>query len=430
MSSYHIPAYDPGTTVQSLAVTENGIYTAQAGEAYSPVTVNVSGGSAFSAPLKDVNFIDYDGTILYSYSASDFASLSAMPSNPTHAGLTSQGWNWTLSGAQSYVATYGKLVIGQMYITTSGKTEIDIVLDDDTLTPYLAFTLNGTVKIDWGDGSSAQTIYGPTYLNLKYTQHTYSSPGSYTISIESISSGAYRFPSDSSCILFSAPGSYNRKYANCIKAIRLGLGIHQYVLQNSFICSAEYITIPSYISPSFLNFEYCPNLKAITLPNLSGIMNYFAGNTSLQFVSLSQEMIGWDTPALDSILEDCRSLKVFCGTTTEQYVVEKSFLGCWGLRHVVIPNSVTHIYSSAFESCRSLESVIIPASVENIGTRAFADCYSVLEYHILPTTPPIINSQAFANIHTDCKFYVPSDSLADYQAASGWSAYASRMIGE
>ena len=54
-----------------------------------------SGGG--SVPPNDVVFRDYDGTILYSYSASEVASLSSLPPLPTREGLTCQGWNWTLS---------------------------------------------------------------------------------------------------------------------------------------------------------------------------------------------------------------------------------------------------------------------------------------------------------------------------------------------
>lgn len=34
------------TTVEALSVTQNGTYTAPQGKAYSPVAVNVSGGSS------------------------------------------------------------------------------------------------------------------------------------------------------------------------------------------------------------------------------------------------------------------------------------------------------------------------------------------------------------------------------------------------
>lgn len=72
---------------------------------------SISGGRS-SVPSKDVNFIDYDGTVVYSYTAAEFAELTAMPDNPSHDGLTSQGWNWSLSDAQTYVAKYGKLNVG------------------------------------------------------------------------------------------------------------------------------------------------------------------------------------------------------------------------------------------------------------------------------------------------------------------------------
>ena len=77
----------------------------------------------------DVIFIDYDGTIVYSYSKGDFAKLTAMPANPVHPGLTAQGWNWTLADAKTQVATYGYLTIGQNYITTDNKTHIDITIE-------------------------------------------------------------------------------------------------------------------------------------------------------------------------------------------------------------------------------------------------------------------------------------------------------------
>lgn len=69
-------------------------------------------GSGGGSSGNDVVFYDYDGTVVQSYSANDFLALSAMPANPTHSGLTAQGWNWSLSDAKTYVQTYGKLNIG------------------------------------------------------------------------------------------------------------------------------------------------------------------------------------------------------------------------------------------------------------------------------------------------------------------------------
>ena len=60
----------------------------------------------------DVEFIDYDGDVVDSYTAAEFAELTALPPNPTHEGLIAQGWNWSLADAKSFVATYGRITIG------------------------------------------------------------------------------------------------------------------------------------------------------------------------------------------------------------------------------------------------------------------------------------------------------------------------------
>jgi hypothetical protein len=107
-----------------------------------------------------VVFYDYDGTIVTSYSASAFAQLSQLPANPTHTGLVAQGWNWSLADAKTYVAKYGKLNIGQMYITASGATEIDVVMQEGRLEPTLTICVNGTITVDWGDGTTPDTVTG------------------------------------------------------------------------------------------------------------------------------------------------------------------------------------------------------------------------------------------------------------------------------
>ena len=51
--------------------------------------------AAGEAPVdgKSVIFIDYDGFVTNSYTAAEAQALTALPSNPSHPGLISQGWN-------------------------------------------------------------------------------------------------------------------------------------------------------------------------------------------------------------------------------------------------------------------------------------------------------------------------------------------------
>ena len=42
-------------------------------------------------PMKDVNFYDYDGTVVYSYTKEEFLEMAELPANPAHARLSAQG---------------------------------------------------------------------------------------------------------------------------------------------------------------------------------------------------------------------------------------------------------------------------------------------------------------------------------------------------
>lgn len=115
---------------------------------------------------QDVNFYDYDGTLVYSYVSDDFINLSTMPSNPTHEGLTAQGWNWSLNDAKDFISEHGKLNIGQTYITDNGETRIYINLGEGILSPTLGLGINGSVDIDWGDDTAHGTLTGSDATTL------------------------------------------------------------------------------------------------------------------------------------------------------------------------------------------------------------------------------------------------------------------------
>ena len=96
-------------------------------------------------------------------------------------------------------------------------------------------------------------------------------------------------------------------------------------------------------------------------------------------------------------------------------------------RAVIGSRGVTSIGNYAFRYCYSLASVTIPDGVTSIGDYAFNSCYGVKEYHLLPTTPPTLSSNAFSEIPSDCIIYVPAGSLEVYQTATNWSTYADQM---
>lgn len=88
------------------------------------------GGGGSEAEWKDVNFIDYDGKNLYSYTAQEALNLSALPELPdrTSEGLTCQEWNYTLEQVKANVNSCGKCTVGATYTTTDGKTHLFITI--------------------------------------------------------------------------------------------------------------------------------------------------------------------------------------------------------------------------------------------------------------------------------------------------------------
>ena len=335
-----------------------------------------SGGG--SADISDVNFYDYDGTVVYSYTASEFAALTAMPDNPSHEGLTAQGWNWTLANAKTYVASYGKLNIGQMYNTSDGKTRIYITLGDGRLEPYLGLGINGSVDVDWGDGSAHDTMTGSRTSTAVFKSHKYAEAGDYVIALAVTGSISFLYDSSKGALLLTAnklSNSLNSPYRNAIHSINIGSSVTSIggaVFNN---CSSlTSVTIPSSVTSIGGNaFNICYSLTSVTIPS-------------------SVTSIGSNV-----------------------------FQSCYSLTSVTIPSSVTSIGGAVFNNCSSLTSVTIPSSVTSIGDNAFNNCYGLGYIKFNRTTPATeSSSSAWANVPTDCIIYIPLDTYTAYTTATNY----------
>jgi hypothetical protein len=135
------------------------------------------------APENDVNFYDYDGFRVASYTIAEAKALTALPTPPTHEGLTFQEWNWTLADIQGYNRRY--INIGANYVPTDGKTHIKFCPKEAGA--ILNIMLNITLKskpivIDWGDGTSSEYSAG-TDGGKTGGPHTYEDAGEYDITV-------------------------------------------------------------------------------------------------------------------------------------------------------------------------------------------------------------------------------------------------------
>ena len=105
-----------------------------------------------------------------------------------------------------------------------------------------------------------------------------------------------------------------------------------------------------------------------------------------------------------------------------------AFHGCSSLKKITIPNGVTKIWDHSFRECASLKSITIPDSVVDIQSYAFYDS-GVIELFCKAATPPMIEDYMFNNNVPAKRIYVPRNSVEAYKTASGWSDYASDIVG-
>ena len=381
---------------KSVDITENGTTEVVADAGFtglSKVSINVnvptSGGggggeSTGGAVAKsDVNFYDCDGTLLHSYTKSAFLALSALPDLPTRAGLTCQGWNYTLEDAQEYVTSYGVLDIGATYITDDGKTRLYIKIAAEgrmTVPLYFSQTVANGVTIDWGDGSATETLSGTGNLN---TAHTYSEIGEYTISLNPADGCTLGLGHNSSsyCVMGST-GNNGKVYINMLQAVEIGKNVTRISSSFSYCYSLASVVIPQSVTRISSAFSYCYSLASVVIPQ-------------------SVTSVG-----------------------------EYTFDQCYSLASVVIPQGITSIGGYTFRQCYSLASVVIPQGITSIGNYAFGQCSGMAfyDFRASKSVPTLSNTNAFGSIPSDCKIVVPDDLYDTWIAATNWSAHANNII--
>lgn len=348
------------------------------------------GGGGGGNPYDSVVFYDYDGSIIASYSKAEF---SAMPENPTHEGLTAQGWNWTLEEINQQLEDVGGVVnVGQMYVTDDGKTRIYIELLEGRTSPSLVLQINGSVLVEWGDGSSSEASASGS---AKIISHNYERLGNYTITITSVS-GTYIIYNN---FFKGSPSTTSvandNTYYSMVKHIRLGNST--YILSNAFenFSGLETITLPDFrisipsIAPSSaMNsscFKSCYSLKHVTIP-------YGVGNMAAGYYMFSE----------------CGSLKSVSIPYGITEIGTSSFSECTSLRSITIPSSVTSIKDNALYWCSSITELVIPDKVTRIPYRFINNGYSLKSVIIKGTNLTYIGSSAFSTCKSLSDINLPS----------------------
>lgn len=392
-------------------------------EAISRISEGSSGGSN-SAQRRDINFYDFDGTLVESWALSDLPGKTDLPDNPTHGGLAARGWNWTLEDLK----TRNKPTdVGQMYATADGKTRLYITIPANSIPGkpparnvvplYITQTVANGVSIDWGDGSVTETLPGTGGVN---TTHTYETAGDFIITLDPAEGCVLGFGNNSYgyCVMGSSD-SFGRVYCNTLRQVFVGsnvIGIGDYAF--SYCYSLSSVVLPEGVTSIGVSaFSYCHSLKSIVLPE--GVTS-IGGSAFSSCYSLSSVVLPKSLPSIEAFtFNACRSLSSIVLSEDVASIGSSALADCTLLSSIVLPESVTSIGNAAFKSCYSLKSIALPESVTSIGDDIFSGC-SLLGTIILPKRITAIGARAF----TYCNA-LNSIVLSEGVATIGSSAFSS-----
>lgn len=451
-------------------LTDNGAKTLKTSGKYCEADIIVEntkdGGNL--PKYSDVNFYDYDGTLVAGYSISEANALTALPVPPAHDGLEFQEWNWSLEEVQSLTHIAD---IGANYITTDGATHLHLnITAESQLDVYISIKIEsqGGATINWGDG----TIETPTEYGIsKRFGHHYAKTGKYIVKI----SGQFRLGSHSNGDSYPLVGdsvghainnrsilekiyigegctgmqSYccSRQRAlsmisthknfcfghsgwdsTKIKCIVLGRNVvHGFSIGISNTNWVDVVCLPKHgIGNDGKTFSNSLALKRVVLSeditNLQYMM--FSNCQSLEEIYIPQSVVNAST----IIFRNCAALKkVKLSENFTGNISDNVFNSCERLTEFTIPSNVTVIGASAFAFAGLIE-ITIPENVTSIGAQAFRGCSQLNRVYLKSTTPPVLaNSNAFQNAYNNMKIYVPQGSLEAYKTADNWTVYADKM---
>ena len=246
-----------------------------------------------------------------------------------------------------------------------GKTRIYIDLMEGYTSPYLCFSINGTAVIDWGDGSSTNTVTGTDTASNKgkFTQHIYQNAGKYVITITITGSLYFHGYSYGSYALVTSSAKTN-------------------TASTPYRCAIQKLEIGTNANCGSSAFRGCAELRSVYVHSPSSEFN---SNAFYNCVGLNE------------IIMPSSSTASF--GTYAFYGVMIRELEFW---------SLTTIPGNFFRNCTRLIRVAVSPTISTISAEAFRNCNSLRELYFQSTTPPAVdNSNAWTDLFSECNIFVP-----------------------
>lgn len=266
-------------------------------------SIETDGGGDVPNPDDTLLLVDWDGTLLYSYTYEDAQQISEFPDAPVHDGLTFQSWNWSEVVAKTWLQNHrgAQLKVGATYTPTDGQDQ------NYWRSPRL------------------------TEPNQIYMQHR---------ATTSLNDDAFRnFLTLSNISLpngISEVGTSSFRFCYSLSAVILPRGVTK-ILDTAFY--------------------YNHSLSVIVIPNslIEIGASAFSNDYSLRIVTLPDSVITLSNNAFYY----CYALSDIILSNSLEMIGGYAFAWCQSLPKIDIPASVTLIGSYAFQQCTSLVDVVL-----------------------------------------------------------------------
>ena len=375
---------------------------------------------------QDVNFYDYEGTLVASYTKAEALALTELPALPdrTSENLTNEGWNLTKQDITDRINLgWDYVAVGCTYHTTDGKTYMTVEPDEYHPTVYLSLKADvaNAVTVNWGDGNSVTLdSTSITSLNHTYSSSLFGNVITLTIecatngfSFEKVVEGDNYGKSKITSINLSGKEKYGsstyegyyRGFRNLRWLRKLSLSNPSSVVYAYGMCCScitlKHINVPNNIIVGPRGFEYCYTINRISVPKACSRYYLFRENTNLD-------------KSNTIIINNINSIAY---TNAYNYQTES----------IIIHEGPTVSDASCFYACVSLKKLTLPSTLSTINSATIIQyCHKLEEVYLKATTPPTLSS-ALTAPNTFYKIYVPRASCAAYKAASNWSDIADHI---
>ena len=412
----------------------------------SGVTAHDASGAKITGTLdttppkeSDINFWDYDGTLLYSWTLAELTTKTELPPHPSHDGLVCQGWNWTL---QDIKDAGRELDIGALYITDDGKTRLYVDVDtetwDDFVLNYWQSNAN-TTTVDWGDGTTPETKNASSWIEHR---HVYASSGSYVITMSVKEGKTMRLGNGTNGRMLIANGETDSGRCAMLAKVEIGERVTR-VAERAFFGAARLksVAVPSgVLFEPLRTFEQAANIRAVTAAFSSAIIQTFYNCVNLRAIATPKGTTQSDDRYITNTA--VRRVNFDMTAANQAQALERvhikavngqvgKFLGCRSLLEITIPADATTFVAAAFSGDNALRRVTCLGDIASIPAQVFQRCYPLrfVDFTHCTAVPTLANVNAFDETHPQLEIRVPA-SLADaWKAATNWSSLADHIVG-